>query len=195
MRCAAPPKSSGRWSTATPRSPRRNASRSALVSISATLSPMARTFMATASISPRGSRALAEPGGLCISRTVRDHIGDRLPYTFEDIGEQSVKNIAQPVHAYGLNATAVASLPEVTVPLRPIAPNGRNRLPLALLAAIIAAVIGIGAWSGGPGPKAIHPLFFRHPTLQACNTRMQARLDRRRACPSSSCLSAVDEQD
>src|SRR5262245_56109645 len=38
--------------------------------------------------------ALAEPDGLCISGTVRDHIGDRLPYTFEDLGEQSVKNIA-----------------------------------------------------------------------------------------------------
>jgi adenylate cyclase len=46
--------------------------------------------------------ALAEPGGLCISRTVRDHIGDRLPYSFDDLGEQNVKNIAQPVHAYEL---------------------------------------------------------------------------------------------
>ena len=57
--------------------------------------------------------ALAEPGGLCISRTVRDHVGDRLPYSFDDLGEQNVKNIAQPVHAYALNAAAVASLPEV----------------------------------------------------------------------------------
>src|SRR5271169_2464049 len=62
---------------------------------------------------------LAEPGGICISGTVRDHIGDRLPYAFEDMGEQSVKNIAQPVHAYALSAAAVACLPEVTVPLRP----------------------------------------------------------------------------
>ena len=44
--------------------------------------------------------ALAEPGGICISRTVRDHIGERLPYSFEDIGEQGVKNIARPVHVY-----------------------------------------------------------------------------------------------
>jgi adenylate cyclase len=29
--------------------------------------------------------ALAQPGGVCISRTVRDHIGDRLPYAFDDI--------------------------------------------------------------------------------------------------------------
>src|SRR5215467_11212261 len=44
--------------------------------------------------------ALAEPGGICISGTVRDHIGDRLPYTFEDLGEQSVKNIARPVRVH-----------------------------------------------------------------------------------------------
>jgi class 3 adenylate cyclase len=36
---------------------------------------------------------LAAPGSICVSGTVRDHIGDRLPYAFEDMGEQSVKNI------------------------------------------------------------------------------------------------------
>src|SRR5689334_1188615 len=40
--------------------------------------------------------ALAEPGGICISRTVRDHIRDKLPYPLEDMGEQHVKNIARP---------------------------------------------------------------------------------------------------
>jgi class 3 adenylate cyclase len=38
---------------------------------------------------------LADPGGICISQTVRDHIRDKLPYPFEDRGEQSVKNIAR----------------------------------------------------------------------------------------------------
>src|SRR6516165_6631909 len=46
--------------------------------------------------------ALAEPGGICVSGTVLDHIGDRLPYAFEDMGEQSVKNIARPVRVYAL---------------------------------------------------------------------------------------------
>src|ERR1700732_3712359 len=55
--------------------------------------------------------ALAEPGGICISRTVRDQIRDKLPYPFEDMGEQSVKNIARPVRAYTLRAAAVADLP------------------------------------------------------------------------------------
>jgi class 3 adenylate cyclase/site-specific recombinase XerC len=36
--------------------------------------------------------ALAEPGGVCISGTVRDHVGDRLPYGFADMGEQSVRS-------------------------------------------------------------------------------------------------------
>jgi TolB-like protein/class 3 adenylate cyclase/Tfp pilus assembly protein PilF len=44
--------------------------------------------------------ALAEPGGICISRMVRDQIRDKLPYPFDDIGEQSVKNIARPVRVY-----------------------------------------------------------------------------------------------
>src|ERR1700720_493437 len=42
--------------------------------------------------------ALAESGGICISRTVREQIRDKLSYPFEDMGEYSVKNIARPVH-------------------------------------------------------------------------------------------------
>jgi hypothetical protein len=52
--------------------------------------------------------ALAKPGGICISRVVRDQIHDKPPYTFEDLGEQSVKNIARPVRAYAMSASAVA---------------------------------------------------------------------------------------
>jgi adenylate cyclase len=44
--------------------------------------------------------ALAEPGGICVSRVVRDQVRDRLDYTFEDMGEQQVKNIARPVRVY-----------------------------------------------------------------------------------------------
>jgi adenylate cyclase len=59
--------------------------------------------------------ALAEPGGICISGTVHDHIGDRLPYAFDDMGEQSVKNIARPVRAFAMSAIAVASTPLAAV--------------------------------------------------------------------------------
>jgi TolB-like protein/class 3 adenylate cyclase len=64
--------------------------------------------------------ALAEPGGICISRVVRDQIRDKLLYAFEDTGEQSVKNIARPLRAYAMNATAVASLPPVAAPIQPV---------------------------------------------------------------------------
>src|SRR5690348_13597781 len=43
---------------------------------------------------------LAEPAGICVSRVVRDQVRDRLDYTFEDMGEQQVKNIARPVRVY-----------------------------------------------------------------------------------------------
>jgi adenylate cyclase len=54
---------------------------------------------------------LAAPGGICISGTVRDHIGDRLPYAFEDMGEQSVKNLARPVRVYALRPEGMAEMP------------------------------------------------------------------------------------
>jgi adenylate cyclase len=44
--------------------------------------------------------ALADPGGVLVSNTVHDHVRDRLPFVFEDLGEQQVKNIARPVRVY-----------------------------------------------------------------------------------------------
>jgi adenylate cyclase len=44
--------------------------------------------------------ALAEPGGICISKTTFDHIESKLPLGYEFLGEQTVKNIAKPVGAY-----------------------------------------------------------------------------------------------
>src|ERR1700737_4728761 len=41
-----------------------------------------------------------EPGGICVSRVVRDQVRDRLDYAFEDLGERQVKNIARPVRVY-----------------------------------------------------------------------------------------------
>jgi adenylate cyclase len=44
--------------------------------------------------------ALAEPGGICISRTVYDQVRNRLTLGYDFIGEQSVKNISEPVPVY-----------------------------------------------------------------------------------------------
>src|SRR5438046_6150614 len=45
-------------------------------------------------------QTLAEPGGICVSRVVRDQVLDKLSFAFEDLGAQEVKNIARPVEAY-----------------------------------------------------------------------------------------------
>jgi hypothetical protein len=46
--------------------------------------------------------SLADGGGICVSRGVRDHLRHRAHFVFEDLGEQLVKNIAHPVRAYRL---------------------------------------------------------------------------------------------
>jgi adenylate cyclase len=45
---------------------------------------------------------LADAGGVCISRGIHDQVMKKLPYEFDDLGEQKVKNIAQPVRAFKL---------------------------------------------------------------------------------------------
>src|SRR5713101_5275863 len=44
--------------------------------------------------------SLAEPGSICISRTVHENIRNKLPLSYEDLGEQSVKNIVEPVRVF-----------------------------------------------------------------------------------------------
>jgi adenylate cyclase len=44
--------------------------------------------------------ALAEPGGICVNRVVRDQVRDKLDFAFEDAGEQRVKNITRPLRVY-----------------------------------------------------------------------------------------------
>jgi TolB-like protein len=60
--------------------------------------------------------ALADAGGVFVSNTVHDQVRDRLPFAFEDLGEQQVKNIARPVRVYRVRDTdKSASAPAPTV--------------------------------------------------------------------------------
>jgi adenylate cyclase len=60
---------------------------------------------------------LALPGGICVSRGVRDHVRKMGRFAFEDLGEQSVKNIAQPIRAFRLHAAdGAAAEPVVADP-------------------------------------------------------------------------------
>jgi TolB-like protein/class 3 adenylate cyclase len=94
---------------------------------------------------------LAAPGGICVSGTVRDHIGDRLPYAFEDMGEQSVKNIARPVRVYALRPDGVASLPAPALPARP---SRRGWATIGTAAAAVLAIVWLAWWFW---PTAIFP--------------------------------------
>ncbi len=60
--------------------------------------------------------ALADPGGICVSRVVRDQVRDKLDVAFEDLGEQQVKNIARPVRVYRI---AMAENAPAKTPLAP----------------------------------------------------------------------------
>jgi TolB-like protein len=62
--------------------------------------------------------ALADAGGVFVSNTVHDHVRDRLPFVFEDLGEQQVKNIARPVRVYRVrDAAAKSPVPPAALPL------------------------------------------------------------------------------
>jgi adenylate cyclase len=66
--------------------------------------------------------ALAEPGGICVSRVVRDQVRDKLDYAFEDLAEQQVKNIARPVRVYALRGQDTSAL-SASVSRQAIAPR------------------------------------------------------------------------
>ena len=66
--------------------------------------------------------ALADAGGVFVSHTVYDHVRDRLPFAFEDLGEQQVKNIARPVRVYRVRDTDAArssAMPTLLLPDKP----------------------------------------------------------------------------
>ena len=63
---------------------------------------------------------LAEPAGVLVSRSVYDQVRDRLDLTFEDLGEQELKNIARPVRVYRVVPASLRTF-------RPDAPPTRTR--------------------------------------------------------------------
>ena len=64
---------------------------------------------------------LAEPGGICVSRVVRDQVRDKLDFSFGDMGEQQVKNILRPVRVHRVD------LGEGMPPSDRLAERKRNR--------------------------------------------------------------------
>jgi class 3 adenylate cyclase len=61
--------------------------------------------------------ALADAGGVFVSKTVYDHVRDRLPFFFENLGERQVKNIARPVRVYRVRNADTTANPRVPAAL------------------------------------------------------------------------------
>jgi class 3 adenylate cyclase/TolB-like protein/Tfp pilus assembly protein PilF len=107
---------------------------------------------------------ICEPGGLCVSGSAYEHVRGRIEAEFADLGEQTLKNIAQPVRAYGLSPEAVAAAkiatPEPAIEVStapPPATKSRGvwaRWP-ALAAALALVLLAAGgyAWRSGYAPR------------------------------------------
>jgi adenylate cyclase len=79
--------------------------------------------------------ALAQPGTVCISQTVYDHVRNKLDLAYRPLGTHRVKNIAEPVRAYAVGLPAAM-------------PRPRSRWPLRAAAAGVGALVAAGFVAG-----------------------------------------------
>ena len=90
---------------------------------------------------------LAEPGGICVSGKVYEETKGKLNLEFEDLGEQEVKNITDPVQTYRVGFRNY--VPVVVAPASTKKPDAKRRwlIPAIAAAALVIAVVGGGlAW-------------------------------------------------
>jgi adenylate cyclase len=87
-------------------------------------------------------QALAEPGGICLSGAVRDQIGARLPVALTALGEQRVKNIAEPLRAFRIGD----AIDQDAVPIGSGAGRRSVRTRILAVAAVILVIVGGIAW-------------------------------------------------
>jgi adenylate cyclase len=90
--------------------------------------------------------SLAESGGICVSKTVFDHVESKLPYEYEFLGDQTVKNIAKPVGVYRvlMEPSVTVAKGKINSPKAPL--WKRKRIFLSALA-VVVAIVGVGVWS------------------------------------------------
>jgi adenylate cyclase len=87
---------------------------------------------------------LSEPGGICISKTAFDHIESKLPYGYDFMGNQTVKNIAKPVGAYRVLMDRRVTFAGKSADEKP---SALRRMPiLAGVVAVLVLAVGVGIW-------------------------------------------------
>lgn len=110
---------------------------------------------------------LAKPGGICISRSARDQVRDKLDLTLEDLGEVEVKNIARPVRAFHIVMDEKAAVLNTPVVHSNAPPKAVPRSGIAILVAVVAlATAGALLW-WRPWAPIIEPATNAQATLVA----------------------------
>jgi adenylate cyclase len=105
---------------------------------------------------------LSEPGGICISKTAFDHIESKLPYGYEFLGDQTVKNIAKRVGVY-----RVLMEPRVTVAgeLEKEKRSPVRRLSIFIgVAVVLVLAVVIGIWQ----------FYMRRPSIELASVQKMA---------------------
>jgi adenylate cyclase len=90
-------------------------------------------------------QAECPPGGICVSRSVRDHVHGRLGLEFEELGALTLKNIARPVEA---SLVKIGEALPVQMPLEQLMSTASEALPLPDVPSI--AVLPFTNMSGDP---------------------------------------------
>jgi class 3 adenylate cyclase len=114
--------------------------------------------------------SIAPHGGICVSASIYEQIVGKLTLGAEDMGEQHVKNIPRPIHAYRL--TPGGKTPIVTATIPPPASKGSLRLvAVAGGVAAVAAVAIAGAWllheKQEPAPRPVQATAAPPPATQS----------------------------
>lgn len=96
---------------------------------------------------------IADPGGICVSRTVYEQVQNKIAVQFSDIGEQQVKNIPQPVHAYAVGSKISGPRPS-PIPVHKAAETkpagtGTQRWVMAALGAVAVVAVVVAAYLFG----------------------------------------------
>jgi len=89
---------------------------------------------------------LASANGVCVSENVRQSVPKRLPFTFDGLGEQSLKGFDYAVSVYAVSLTAGSSIPEPHAISPPVKTRGRGRLPALVITALLLFTVGAWWW-------------------------------------------------
>jgi adenylate cyclase len=107
--------------------------------------------------------ALAEPGGICVSKTAFDQIESKLPLGYQFLGEQTVKNIAKPVGAYKVLLEPRVIDVDEKEEAKEI-PFWQRKVVMTVGILVLLIIVGLGVWN----------FFFRAPLMETASEERMA---------------------